>query len=256
MASGSMPPPTSKTAALSFEEQQRKQELLNKYKHEPLAITMDSIFPSQGPTSGETRVLVRGGPFQDMHLIYPHPKCKFGKRDMIVNAVYVSCTARPLSVEEVEGKKANRDQICIQCENTPKHDKAEIVQLLVSLTGDFSDAADGEAFRYYLEPEVHAIYPRYGVKDGGTTVEVWGKNFMNFGAHTRCGFGTKTVQANYYNSTYLTCSARPSDVVEKPIPFTVSMNQQQNTRQAINYWYYNNPIVSELQPNYGVFQGG
>ena len=127
---------------------------------------------------------------------------------------------------------------------------------MVSLTGDFSDAVDGEPFRYYNEPEVHAIYPRYGVKDGGTTVQVWGKNFMNFGSNTRCGFGSKTVQANYYNSTYLTCNARSSDVVDKPIPFTISMNQQQNTKQNHDYWYYNNPIVSELQPNYGVTTGG
>ncbi len=64
---------------------------------------IDSIFPKAGPTGGETRVLVRGGPFQDMNLLYPQPKCKFGGRDMIVGATYVTCTQKPLEVYEYEG---------------------------------------------------------------------------------------------------------------------------------------------------------
>lgn len=96
--------------------------------------------------------------------------------------------------------------------------------LMVTLKGDFSDLFESLPYRYYLPPEVHAIKPRYGVKDGGTLVQVWGKNFMNFDHFTRCGFGSKTVQANFFNSTYMTCISPPSDVVGKPIPFSVSMN--------------------------------
>jgi hypothetical protein len=46
---------------------------------------------------------------------------------------------------------------------------------------------------YYLPPVVKAIYPRYGVKDGETKVEVWGENFKNFDQMTRCAFGSKSV---------------------------------------------------------------
>jgi hypothetical protein len=56
-------------------------------------------------------VLVRGGPFKNMELLYPNPKCKFGRRDMIVPAQYVTCTEHPLSVEEIEGRHANRVRI-------------------------------------------------------------------------------------------------------------------------------------------------
>ena len=55
-----------------------------------------------------TRVTVRGGPFGDMKLLYPHPKCKFGRSDMIVDATYVTCTAEAKGMNDVEGHKGNR----------------------------------------------------------------------------------------------------------------------------------------------------
>ena len=54
--------------------------------------------------TGETRVLIRGGPFEEMDLIYPRPKCKFGSNDRVVEATYVKCTQKPLSMNELEGK--------------------------------------------------------------------------------------------------------------------------------------------------------
>lgn len=68
-------------------------------------VRIDSIQPKGGPTTGETRIVVRGGPFKDMYLIYPHPKCKFGKRDMVVDAIYVTCTEKPLTHEDIEGAR-------------------------------------------------------------------------------------------------------------------------------------------------------
>lgn len=52
---------------------------------------------------------------------------------------------------------------------------------MVSLIGDFSDSDDSEPFSYYLPPEITAIDPHYGHKDGETLVRVWGKNFFNAG---------------------------------------------------------------------------
>lgn len=154
---------------------------------------IDSIDPQGGPTTGETRVTVRGGPFKDMELIYPHPKCKFGKYDMIVSATYVSCTENPLDMFSLEGKHKNRQATCLMCENSPQSDKAEIIPLSISLTGDFTDTNDSEPYRYYLPTQVKSIYPRYGPKDGGTFVQVWGENFLNFDDNTRCNFGSKSV---------------------------------------------------------------
>jgi hypothetical protein len=103
---------------------------------------------------------------------------------------------------------------------------------------------------------VTAIYPRYGPKDGGSFIQVWGENFLNFGDNTRCNFGSKSVQAHFISNTFITCMSPFSDVVEKAIPFSVSMNKQQNSKEKIDYWYYNWPQVVELVPNYGPNSGG
>jgi hypothetical protein len=159
-----------------------------------------------------------------MGLLYPHPKCKFGSKHAVVDATYVTCTAKILEVWDVEGKKASRDQFCIQCGSSPATDVEGIVPFSVSLTGDFTDSQESLSFEYYLPPKVNAIYPRYGVKDGGTMVEIWGENFKNFDHRLRCAFGSKTVKARFVSSSYLVCISPPSDVVEKPIGFSVSLN--------------------------------
>jgi hypothetical protein len=41
----------------------------------------------------------------------------------------------------------------------------------------------------------------------------------------------------------LECYSPQSDVVEKPIPFTLSFNNQQNTRDTKFFWYYNWPSI-------------
>jgi hypothetical protein len=126
----------------------------------------------------------------------------------------------------------------------------------VSLTGDFSDVTNSLPFRYYPPSRIYAIYPRYGPKDGDTVVQVWGENFLNFEQTTRCAFGTKSVLATFINSNYMICVAPFSDVVEKPIPFTVSLNNQQNSKDTIFYWYYSWPSINELVPDKGPDAGG
>jgi hypothetical protein len=214
---------------------------LELYGNNKLNVQIDSIEPEAGPTSGETRVLVRGGPFQDMELIYPEPKCKFGRRDRVVSATYTTCTQQILSMSDIEGKHANRTGSCLQCEVSPSVDSHEIASLTISLTGDFTDSDDSEPFRYYEPTIVSAIYPRYGPKDGGTFVQVWGKHFLNFDENTKCNFGSKAVTAHFISDTFMTCLSPYSDVVAKAIPFSVSLNKQQNSKQKIDYWYYSQP---------------
>ena len=45
------------------------------------SITISSISPAHGPTTGDTRVTVRGGPFASYMKLYPEPKCRFGSDD-------------------------------------------------------------------------------------------------------------------------------------------------------------------------------
>lgn len=94
---------TKPLAAETYDET-KKQEIKQKYGGPGFKVSVDSIEPEGGPTSGNTRVLVRGGPFQDLQILYPKPKCKFGKYDMIVDATYVLCTTSPTAIEEHEAR--------------------------------------------------------------------------------------------------------------------------------------------------------
>jgi hypothetical protein len=64
----------------------------------------------------------------------------------------------------------------------------------------------------------------YGPKDGGTVVEIWGENFINYGENTFCAFGTEASKTEYISSTYMRCTTPRSAVVEKPIPMSITLN--------------------------------
>ena len=213
------------------------------------------ISPAQGPISGETRVLVRVGPLKRWMKEYTEPKCKFGN-DGIVKATYITCTKEQQFVNEMEGKGKNRDHLCLQCDNNIAVFIEQTQQFTISLTGDFTDCQNQMPFTYYPNPRISAIYPRYGPKDGGTPVQVWGENFRAFGNYTRCGFGTKTSIGYVKSDSYMECESMTSDVVQKPIPFTISQNNQQNSRDTLFFWYYNWPHIQELKPNRGPESGG
>ena len=93
-------------------EGKKKTQLEQKFTNaDSLGLMIDSIEPEGGPITGETRVLVRGGPFEDMALLYPRPKCKFGANDRVVEATYVKCHEKPLKMEDNEGK--SRDKVSL-----------------------------------------------------------------------------------------------------------------------------------------------
>ena len=79
---------------------------------------------------------------------------------------------------------------------------------------------------------------------------------MNFDENTRCNFGSKSVPAHFISSNFMTCMTPFSDVVDKAIPFSISLNKQQASRDKFDFWYYNWPQVTELVPNYGPNSGG
>ena len=100
-------------------EGKKKTQLEQKFTNaDSLGLMIDSIEPEGGPITGETRVLVRGGPFEDMALLYPRPKCKFGANDRVVEATYVKCHEKPLKMEDNEGK--SRDKVSLILINVHK----------------------------------------------------------------------------------------------------------------------------------------
>ena len=99
-------------------EGKKKTQLEQKFTNaDSLGLMIDSIEPEGGPITGETRVLVRGGPFEDMTLLYPRPKCKFGANDRVVEATYVKCHEKPLKMEDNEGKSRDKVSLIIIATN-------------------------------------------------------------------------------------------------------------------------------------------
>ena len=121
----------------------------------------------------------------------------------------------------------------MQCENNPPSPTNVSVNVTfqISITGNWDDTKLPNqnfysTFEYYPSPEITEIVPPYGQKDGTTIVTVYGRNFENYGNHTRCSFGTNTTEAFNVTSTQLKCLATFSDVVDRPMPFSISLNNQ------------------------------
>jgi len=145
---------------------------------------------------------------------------------MIVPATYIFCKEEKFQIEQFEARHKDKNDICLACDNSPPNGKEENISFTVSLIGDFTDIKASQPYEYYKNPTVHSIYPQYGPKDGQTLVKVWGEGFKNYGNATRCSFGSKTVVAIYENSNYMLCESPFSDVVQKPISFTILLNSQ------------------------------
>lgn len=71
---------------------------------------------------------------------------------------------------EKEARHGDKDDTCLQCDNSPSITKEGVVSFTISMTGDFSDSINSVIYRYYNPTRVWAIYPRYGPKDGETIV--------------------------------------------------------------------------------------
>jgi len=156
---------------------------------------------------------------------FPNPKCKFGLNTMIVDATYIKCSKKPKGFYDREGDDRDKNETCVQCDSSPPKETPEILDLQVSLTGKFDDVYSSLPYRYYSPLKIEGIYPRYGPKDGDTVVQVWGQNFLDLGDDFRCNFGSTSTKAYYINDNYIWCRAAFSDVVDRPMPFSVSLNR-------------------------------
>ena len=220
-------------------------------------ISIMGIEPNGGLTSGETRVLVRLRNFkQDLITTYPHPSCRFGSAKYTVAGTYTKCTPRPRRPGERQPSTLEKTEICIQCEDSPQH-QDEIIPFTVSLLGDFTDTLNSIPYRYYNEPKITYITPRSGPKDGNTKVDVYGEGFLNFDQNLRCGFGSKEVKGIFVSENHIQCISPFSSIVQRKIEFSISLNNQQNTKEDIPYVYYENPTIYSIEPiNRGPDSGG
>jgi hypothetical protein len=74
-------------------------------------VKIESINPISGPYYGDTKVVVRGGPFAPFQQEHPEPRCKFG--DQVVSGTYVNCPPHQPKVYEKEGSHVGRTALCV-----------------------------------------------------------------------------------------------------------------------------------------------
>lgn len=218
-------------------------------------IFVTSIVPNNGPLTGNTRVLVRGSNLEPSDE-YPIPLCKFGTKNNIVRGTYVTCTPLPRNPDDPEPTTPEKSSYCIQCDPSPPGLEEDMVPFLVSITGDFSDVENSVEFEYYTPPVIDYIVPKYGNRNGGTTVTVYGRNFIDFDQYLRCFFGTKAVPGIYVSDTIMQCVSPFSDVVIAAMPFKITLNDQQTTSDDINYYFYPKPAIMRLNPTKSPVGGG
>ena len=71
-----------------------------------------------------------------------------------------------------------------------------------------------------------------------------------------CSFGVKSTPAIVQDKNYITCRSPPSDVVGRGMPFSISLNGQQQSADRLEFWFYNDPQVVQVVPDLGRLSGG
>ena len=80
-------------------------DIKERYERGDITLTIDSVTPRAGPTTGRTNVMVRGD-FENFVDAFPEPMCRFGKSTKVVRGQYVKCTKNPPSFTDSELSKA------------------------------------------------------------------------------------------------------------------------------------------------------
>lgn len=114
-------------------------------------------------------------------------------------------------------------------------------------------------FYSYREPEVQKMHPTSGLTKGGTFVEVigtWFRYMPEYGIVPHCRFGDKIVRAHFDSSVRLVCQSPANSNVTARLPFDVSLNGVDWSNTGFEYSYYEEPIMTGIQPDMGSVQGG
>eukprot|EP00331_Platyophrya_macrostoma_P024251 CAMPEP_0176452896 /NCGR_PEP_ID=MMETSP0127-20121128/28863_1 /TAXON_ID=938130 /ORGANISM="Platyophrya macrostoma, Strain WH" /LENGTH=1801 /DNA_ID=CAMNT_0017841547 /DNA_START=33 /DNA_END=5438 /DNA_ORIENTATION=+ len=240
------------------------------------AWSIDGIFPPAGPTDGMTKVTIYSSYLQGRNYSSNRfPRCQFGTNGPIVDADWVHCHSLGDHYTKPTVKFANfmdaydifdnldesiflgrpfGNNTCLVCVS-PAISTTGPLSLKVSVNGDFTDTQEAE-FRYYVQPKVYYTVPFIGRQEGGTYVQVHGSGFQDFRDMLKCGFGTKHVEAKFVDDGLVVCIAPKSDVIDMPVPLTLTLNIQQATPTYSEYYYYAFPEITQLVPDRGPYTGG
>jgi len=202
------------------------------YRRPDSSPVIASVTPPGGPTTGGTKVTVKGNDFRTGVKVY---------FDGIPAAGVKLVDARTITAE------------------APPHKAGKVPVTVVNYDGasfTFGDSADEEGFTYAVpgsKPEVHSIDPEFGFTWKETWVTIYG---LDFRVNPEVYFGSlKSSQVEYVD--YQTIRALAPAQEEGTVDVTV-VNEDYGTGTLKNAFTYRSsaPKIDYLNPNMGDRNGG
>ena len=193
-------------------------------------VTVSKVFPTRGPDSGGTLVLVRGTGFV---VDSPSAMCRFGG-DAVVSAVSVP------------------DSTTVVCQ-APSHKAGEVAVEVTMNNVDFT--SDGVRFVYGSAPVVYSISPYSGPTGGGTVIRVHGENFAD-GTALACRFGAAGAAPAVFESDGVISCVAPEASIASKVTVEVTTNGVDYTTDGVQFLFVAPMSVASISPATGPEHGG
>ena len=207
---------------------------------------VSSVFPTEGPTNGESLVYVSGSNFRDT----PSLQCKFGDV-AATDSVYVSSRL-------------------VKCTTTAAEAAAAVV-VQVSNDGFASSSHSNVAFNYFQTVFVRSVHPAAGGISGGTSLVVVADTHYDSTASYDCVFFTlgvkraelKRVVAQHISPKAISCIS-PSVSIPEIVRVGIVLSGtdtpvaivSSNLDADLEFEYYEEPAIVAMEPSSGSVSGG
>ena len=182
---------------------------------------VDHIYPASGSSTGGTTVILTGYNFVETNEI----RCRFGKH---------VCRGNWIS---------NNTMTCM----SPSTDPGEI-KLEISNNGvDFVHTNFN--FTFHKSITALSFYPLFGIRGGGTVVQLLGTNF-EFNGALKCLFGHIETEATFVNSNEVICIS-PVFNRASSVNVSISLNGLDFVSFPDRFTFYTPFEISSLSPSSG-----
>jgi hypothetical protein len=199
-------------------------------RFEYTAVRLLGASPAAGPIAGGTSILITG-----VHIPIGELTCRFG------------------GAENMQVQATTDSSSAVVCKSPPR--QGDTTRVALELICSSAVCGNALSFEYLADIYTIGVSPTSGPVDGGTRVEIVGREFHDSGA-LFCRFGFVKVPALWMDSTRYACFSP----VWQPgtVNVTVSLNGQQFTpaKRNVSFYYRPRTMLRHLLPARGPQLGG